>query len=162
MVFLEQRVCGARRGHRSHAQGAVGRRPARRARNSSGFRGSSTGPTGLTGPTGSVNITGPAGPTGPTGLLLYPALQPVGVGTGVTGPYLISGTYSATGPYNFALGSAWTFYNSQGGPIGPPGPISATVFFPPIVDPQIPGAVFWKPSMGNTGLFVSPGIFGGG
>ena len=50
---------------------------------------------------------------------------------------------------------------NQGGPQGPAGPIANTVFFPPQFDPKIPGAVFWNPALGNTGLFVSPGIPGG-
>ena len=124
-----------------------------------------TGPAGLTGPTGRVGNTGNTGgqgPTGPTGTLLYFDNQPIGSGgTGVTGPYLISGTYSATGPYNYLLPN-WPSYNLQGGPQGPAGPVANTVFFPPIVDPQIPGAVWWNPALGNTGLQVSPGIFGGG
>jgi hypothetical protein len=42
------------------------------------------------------------------------------------------------------------------------GPIANTIFFPPTVDPQIPGAVYWSPYMGNTALFVSAGSPGGG
>jgi hypothetical protein len=42
------------------------------------------------------------------------------------------------------------------------GPIANTVFFPPTVDPQIPGAVWWNPAGGNTAIFVSPGYPGAG
>jgi hypothetical protein len=37
-----------------------------------------------------------------------------------------------------------------------------TIFTPPTVDPQIPGAVWWNPLYGNTGLFVSPGFVNAG
>ena len=117
-----------------------------------------TGPAGLTGPTGragNTGNTGGQGPTGPTGALLY-YNQPTGAGTGQT----MSGT-APTGSFPYQLASYQT-YILQGGPQGPAGPIANTVFFPPIVDPQIAGAVWWNPALGNTGLQVSPGIFGGG
>jgi hypothetical protein len=48
-------------------------------------------------------------------------------------------------------------YFLQGGPRGVAGPIANTVFFPPIVDPGIPGAIWWNVALGNTGLSRSPG-----
>ena len=145
-----------------------------------------TSVTGITGPTGASNAGktaatgaqgftgntgGLQGPTGPTGTLLYFDNQPLGLsgGTGVTGPFLAGGLTGAgnnygqfgiTGPYNFSLGN-WPTYNLQGGPQGPAGPVANTVFFPPTVDPQIPGAVWWNPALGNTGIFVSPGTLAG-
>ena len=110
-----------------------------------------------------ATVTGPTGPTGPTGTLQY-NFYSAGAGTGITGPY---------GQYNAPAGSAPGFgypggYSGQtgqsgyalaaipvkGGPDGPMGPIANTVFYPPTVDPQIPGAVWWNPALGNTALFV--------
>jgi hypothetical protein len=32
------------------------------------------------------------------------------------------------------------------------------VFYPPTFDPQVYGALYWLPSYGNTGIFVSNGV----
>ena len=64
-----------------------------------------------------------------------------------------------TGQTGFALAAI----PGQGGPRGPMGPVQNTVFFPPTVDPQIPGAVWWSPALGATaGILVSAGLPGGG
>jgi hypothetical protein len=98
--------------------------------------------------------------------------MPVGAGTGVTGPYGYmygpgtgganfgySGYTGQTGQSGYALAAI----PSLGGPPGPMGIIQNSIFFPPTVDPQIPGAVWWNPVQGATaGIQVSPGSPGGG
>jgi len=87
------------------------------------------------------------GPTGPTGLVQYNWLSPTGAtGTGAGG----------AGPVGF------------GGPRGPMGPPAgnytgsssqvSNVFYPPTFDPGVYGALYWLPSYGNTGIFVSNGV----
>lgn len=141
-----------------------------------------TGPTGPTGPTGSTGATGPIGnsaPPGPTGPAASTNVSgPTGPAapTGPTGPTGTAGGTGGTGwpgptgptgrlQYWFQQASGPSgqggAYYLQGGPQGPAGIIQNTVFFPPIVDPQIPGAVWWNPLLGNTGLLVSPGRQGG-
>jgi hypothetical protein len=34
----------------------------------------------------------------------------------------------------------------------------SNVFYPPTFDPQVYGALYWLPSYGNTGIFVSNGV----
>jgi hypothetical protein len=98
--------------------------------------------------------------------------MPAGAGTGITGPYGFywgaGGTGSAIGYSGYTgqtgqSGYALAAIPSLGGPPGPMGIVQNTVFFPPTVDPQIPGAVWWSPALGATaGIQVSPGYPGAG
>jgi hypothetical protein len=100
-----------------------------------------------------------------------------GAGTGVTGPYGYfygpagvnpgfgySGYTGVTGQTGFAL-QRLILLSGPRGPVGPPvgnytgsAGLVSNVFYPPIYDPGIPGALYWLPAYGNTGIFISNGI----
>ena len=85
-------------------------------------------------------VTGPSGPAGHTG-----ASTNTGP-TGQTGGFV---------QYTYSGGTGSRIYV---GPMGPAGPIQNSIYFPPSVDPQVPGALW---NNGGT-LTFSPGIPGGG